>query len=113
MHARSERLLASRTHCRSIGIVLPLTSDLIKLYAKLGWTLEDVKELPEREIHECRYDGNRVQDGDEAVEASAEPHLRDGQGQAGDGDREQQDDWEKVHRHCLHCTSTFLAKSPP
>src|ERR1044071_6742235 len=58
LHARSEMLAAASAE-RAFTL---LTGVLIQLHAELRRSLEDVEELPEREIQQPRDHRNRVRD---------------------------------------------------
>jgi hypothetical protein len=82
--AAAARLLASRA-CL-----------LVEADAKLRRTLEDVEQLAERQIQQGEDHRHRVQDGQEVVRIPLHPRVAGRQQQAGDADREEQDQWQDV-----------------
>src|SRR6185369_4936079 len=86
---------------------------LVEFDAELGGALEDVKELSKGEEQQGSDHGDGVQDSEKAVSGAAQPFLRDGEHQAGDGDGEQQDDGEEVHAELLQGTRSLVGHATP
>src|SRR5262245_29279153 len=107
MYPRSKALAAPRTE-RAFVLV---ARGMIKLHAKLRRPLENVEELSERQIQEGLNDRDGMQDREEAVERPAHPEGRNCQGQSRDGNREQQDERQEIHRERLHRLSAQVEHS--
>src|ERR1043166_7969717 len=71
VHLRSETMAATSALSARPGIA----GLLVKLHTDLSRPLENVKELPERQVQQSRDHGDRVQDGQKAVCLAAQPLL--------------------------------------
>ena len=54
-----------------MGAGVGLALFLVELDTDLGRTLEDVEELPKRQIEKSGNDGHGMQDGEKVIEVSA------------------------------------------
>src|SRR5262249_55517281 len=109
MHAGSERFATTFASRRlACG-----TRRLVELHAQLRRALEDVEELAERQKEQRCYNRDRMQNREKAVELTANPILRNGQRQPGHGDREQQNNGQKVEGEGLHSLGATIAESTP
>jgi hypothetical protein len=109
LHLRSEARAAA---CAVRPFVL-VPRVLVQLHAELCRTLEDVEELPERQIEQRPDDGNRMEDGQEAVKRPAQPQRRRGQGEPGYRDGVEQDERQEVRRELLQRQRAAVAQPPP
>ena len=107
----SARRTARRSARSGAGVFEP--GLLVEFDAELGRPLEDVEELAERQEQQRGDHRDRVQNRQEAVRRTAQPFLRYGQRQAGDGNREEQDDRQEVHAELLQRAGALVRHPAP
>ena len=97
LHSRRKALAAAD----AMRAFIACSSLLIKLCAQLSWTLKDMKEFSKRKVQESRDDGDGMKDREEAIQAAAQPELRDGEREARDRDRKEQNERQKIESERL------------
>src|SRR5581483_8187182 len=70
------------------------------------------KELAEGKPQQREDDGDRVQDGEKIVAVAFHPRVARGQEQAGDADREEQNQRQEILDEELHRGGAFFAHAP-
>src|SRR6185437_17104919 len=85
----------------------------VEVERELRGALEDVKELPEGEVEEREDHRDGVELREEAVVVAAQPVRGDGEQEAGDRDREEQEEGEQVGRELLDGERAAVPRASP
>src|ERR1035438_7953526 len=86
---------------------------LVQFHAKLCRSLKDMEEFPKWKVEQSRNHGDRVQNGNEIVEAATEPLLGNRQGQARNRYGEKHNQRPEIHGQRLNRARSFIPHPAP
>src|SRR5262249_44607809 len=109
LELRGERLAAARARR---GSALRARAP-VELERELRRPLEDVEELPERQVEQREDHRHRVELRQESVVEAVEEARRNGEQEPGRRDREEEHERQEIVRELLHGERSAIARAAP